>query len=644
MNKSWLVAAALLVLLLLPALPTTSAEDENNLLLLDLGNGQVYWSEAEAGSTYAEVIDASAAALGLEVDISNPADISVNGLAATVINGATAVYTNWKIYCWNGSEWVYDAQSTTASRYAVGIAAVGYYADDTPENVICPQSTPDYKTVWTQFGGSSAAYNTSDSYGVDNPALPVEWHRTYTTGYVDSGLIVAGDLLYHTTGGSWGSTTETKDLWIYCLNRFSGDIVWQYHGKYGAGYEVSTPVVVGDMLIVTATCGDIYCFDRYDGTLLHTLTLDYKPPMDEEGTILWDSEIFVTGATTPVYDSGALYFGSADGKVYCYSINYFEGFKEVWCYNPSDAYNTSEGYTGTKGTFYFHAPTIAEIDGQRMLFIGNYGGYLHALNATTGEAVWVKQVVDVSDINSAKPGMPGSAAVVSVNKEGTILLVTCTDGGMSVSLGYILALDPQTGAGYNGEDYFWKINALFTSPVVTDDGFYTYLSPSNPGDTSVTSVDGTEKEIVESICKFDWNGNLVWMCEYSKFVKAPLTLADGVLYAMEYSAGGIENKYGEAGHLAAVDAETGTLLWKVFLEPCTTDSYSMGQATVIEGKIYVGNDYGAVYCLSDVAGPSSVESDIDTLETVGFDHWSWYVLIAVIVMTLTFFFIFYRGA
>lgn len=76
MNKSWLVAAALLVLLLLPALPTTSAEDENNLLLLDLGNGQVYWSEAEAGSTYAEVIDASAAALGLEVDISNPADIS----------------------------------------------------------------------------------------------------------------------------------------------------------------------------------------------------------------------------------------------------------------------------------------------------------------------------------------------------------------------------------------------------------------------------------------------------------------------------------------------------------------------------------------------------------------------------------------
>lgn len=311
---------------------------------------------------------------------------------------------------------------------------------------------------------------------------------------------------------------------------------------------------------------------------------------------------------------------------------------------PPDDYSSSTGYMGSKGTFYFHAPTIAEIDGKRMLFIGNYGGYLHALDAATGKAMWVKQVINVSDINAAKPHMPGSAAVVSVNREGTMLLVTCTDGGMSVSLGYILALDPKTGEGYNVEDHIWKINALFTAPVVASDGFYTYLSPSNPGDSTIKKSDGTEVEIVDSICKFDWDGNLVWMCEYNKFVKAPLTLADGVLYAMEYSAGGIENKYGEAGHLAAVNAEDGTLLWRVFLEPCTSDSYSMGQATVIDGKIYVGNDYGAVYCLSDVAGPSSVESEINSLQTAGFHHWSWYVLIAAIVATMALFVILYRGA
>ena len=320
MNKSWIVVAAVAALMLLPALPAASAEGDSNLLLIDLGNGQTYWCEAENG-TYADIIAGSAEKLGIDVDISNKSDISINGLSSTTVSGLITIHTNWKIYSWNGTNWEYNPDASTSSQYSGGIAAVGYYADDSPENVICPQSTPEYKTVWTQFGGSSSAYNTSDSYGVENPALPVEWHRTYNTGYVDSGLIVAGDLLYHTTGGSWGSTTDTKDLWVYCLNRFTGSIVWEHHGKYGAGYEVTTPVVVGDMLILSATCGDIYCFDRYDGTLLHTLTIDYKPPMDEEGTILWDAEIFVTGATTPVYDSGALYFGSADGKVYCYSIN-----------------------------------------------------------------------------------------------------------------------------------------------------------------------------------------------------------------------------------------------------------------------------------------------------------------------------------
>ena len=70
----------------------------------------------------------------------------------------------------------------------------------------------------------------------------------------------------------------------------------------------------------------------------------------------------------------------------------------------------------------------------------------------------------------------------------------------------------------------------------------------------------------------------------------------------------------------------------------------MVQATVIDGKIYVGNDYGAVYCLSDTAGPSSVESEINSLQTAGFNHWSWYVLIAAIAATISLFIIFYRGA
>ena len=198
-------------------------------------------------------------------------------------------------------------------------------------------------------------------------------------------------------------------------------------------------MITGDLIILCASNENIYCLDRFNGELYWNEEIPFEPPRDENGAIDWSGRTFRSGPSTPAYDSGALYFGSADGKVYCYSINYNEGFKELWCYNPPDDYSSSTGYTGSKGTFYFHAPTIAEIDGKRMLFIGNYGGYLHALDAATGKAMWVKQVINVSDINAAKPHMPGSAAVVSVNREGTMLLVTCTDGGMSVSLGYILA-------------------------------------------------------------------------------------------------------------------------------------------------------------------------------------------------------------
>ena len=40
----------------------------------------------------------------------------------------------------------------------------------------------------------------------------------------------------------------------------------------------------------------------------------------------------------------------------------------------------------------------------------------------------------------------------------------------------------------------------------------------------------------------------------------------------------------------------------------------MVAATVIDGKVYVGNDYGAVYCISDVAGPQVGDSGEIVLE------------------------------
>jgi iron complex transport system permease protein len=542
------------------------------------------------------------------------------------------VTADWKIYSWEGGEWKYKTSDPT--QPASGIFAAGLFADES----MVPSATPDSPTVWTQLGGSSGSYSISPSYGPASPALPVEWYRTYTTGYVDSGLVVAGDLLYHTTGGTYGATGSDADPWIYCLNRNTGDILWKYHGVYGSGYEVTTPLIVDGFLIVTTTNGDLYVFDRFNGDVLDKVSIPYEPPIDGNGNIVWEGRIFVTGGTTPVYDSGGIFFGSADGRVYCYSVSVSGELEQVWCYDPP-ATGSKGDYTGTKGCFYYHAPTIAEIDGKRMLFIGSYEGYVHALDITTGKAVWVKRAIDMSDDNRCVPGTPGSAAGMSVTPDGSMLLVSCTDGGLFTLYGYLLALDPKTGETLtfsSGSE--WKLEGLFTSPVMTEDGFFTYVTPVSAGDNQMMNTDGSVISTSNAVYRFDYDGRVEWVSKDYQLIKAPLTLADGVLYGMDYSAGVF---WPTGGGLTAISAEDGSELWRVLLSPYTADSYSMVQPTVIDGKIYAGNDFGAVYCLSTTAGAGTEEEQVQALQTEGFHHWSWALVAAIIVLCILYLVRFY---
>jgi iron complex transport system permease protein len=53
--------------------------------------------------------------------------------------------------------------------------------------------------------------------------------------------------------------------------------------------------------------------------------------------------------------------------------------------------------------------------------------------------------------------------------------------------------------------------------------------------------------------------------------------------------------------------------------------------TVIDGKIYVGNDYGAIYCISDIAGPEPGDEGEIKLGN-GLLHWSWLILFAIVAV------------
>ncbi|MDR1404987.1 MAG: PQQ-binding-like beta-propeller repeat protein [Candidatus Methanoplasma sp.] len=596
-----IVLIFVIAVLVFPPVSGTSSAVDGGKVLLDLGNGRTFWYPAE-GNTYGSAAEMCALQYGIDADVSG----------SVVIDGITssAAGAHWSFYIWDG-KWVYRPDLSSSSPYSGGTFALAFYPDG-----IFPAVTPDEPFAWTQFGGSSSAMGESYSGGPEEPALPVEWYKTYTTGYIDSGIVAAGDLLYHTTGGAFGVGGIDKDPWVYCINRYDGSEVWKFHGVYGTGYEVTTPLIVDSMLIVTSTSGNVYLFDRFTGEVLDTVSIPFEPPMDPSGDILWDGRVFVTGGTTPVYDSGAVFFGSADGKVYSYAVSEESGFRQIWTYDPSVG----------KGCFYYHAPTVAGIDGKRILFIGNYDGFVHALDVSTGKAVWVRQVVDLSADNIPQPGTPGSAASISVSPKGDILLVGCTDGGMGSITGFLLGLDPKTGTSLTADGKEWRIDVLATSPAVSYDGFYTYVSQSAAGASSLENADGTSEAVSAAIYKFDWSGKVIWHTRTYQLMKAPLTLASGVIYSMDYSAGGF---WPTGGGLTAVSADDGHEIWRVLLAPYSADSYCMVQPTVIDGRVYVGNDYGAMYCLSGNAGPSSEGTDIVALQTVGFAHWSW-VMIALI--------------
>ena len=612
-----LSAIILAIVMMMVVLPMGSLDaDSNDMVLIDYGNGSYGWYENKGGGSFSDVLSSSIEDQHIKDEIMEPCSGDCQ----------------WHVYQWDDG---WQDKGTVLKTSCSGTVAFGYY----PEG-FAPVSTPQYPTSWTTLSGSSSASNISVSHGQQSPKMPVEWYNTYTTGYVDSGLVVAGDMLYHTTGGAYGATGGDEDAWVYALDRFSGSIVWKYHEQKGAGYEVTTPVIIGDYLVVTFTCGDVICFDRFTGEVKDVLKVEINPPTDADGDVIWEGRVFQTGGTTPVYDSGRIYFGTSSGTVMSLKLSSEGKFDIDWEYVPSSDTDSAGQYVGTRGCFYFHAPTIGDVDGKRMLFIGNYEGYLHALDADTGEAVWVKRVIDTRDDNRAAPGTPGSAASVSLSPDGSHLLIGCTDGALFSLEGYLLALDPRTGDRLQVDGKDWKLDALFTSPVVTEEGFYTYVSPLSSGSQTFDKVDGGSVEATTAVYRFDWDGKVIWKSQDYQMIKGALTLdADGILYGTDYSAGAF---WPTGGGLTAWDSKDGSEIWRVLLSPYTQDSYSMVQPTVIDGKIYAGNDFGAVYCLSDIQGEGTEEERVQALQTVGFAHWSWYLAAGIVIVSLFAFAMLYR--
>lgn len=616
-----LIAITLILILFVSAVPAYSdGETSEGKLLVDYGNGDTYWYAIPADvSTVKDAITRTLDANGISYTFADteigPVTDSVNGISSVTIGSSSASKQKceWRLYSWNGVVWETEPGNVD-KEYLGSDLALGYYPMDT----IAPASNPDYETVWSSYRGNSSSDGVSTSYGPDSVAKPLEWYNTYA-GAVDCTILYADGLLYHTVSGVYGSVGMDSLAWLYCLDTVNKEVAWSLSYSNSGNIEIVTPVIVGDMIILFSGNWHVYCLDRFTGEALAELVPEGTEPdkcsrlkVTEYKTYRNDSPVVTdrthvsAGPTNAVYDSGALYFGTSDGVMRCYSVDRDNGFTELWTNIPDD---------GERGCFYYYPPCITESDGKKVVLHGNCAGSLICCDAATGEKIWSVKMTDSAGNNV---GAVTSISVCSGNRA----IVCFTDGGMTAGSGGILLIDISDGSTV------WKKYYLGNKPVVYGDRFYIYISYTTGGTHTITDHDtGAEKELVSGYYSL-WvdDCSLCWVQDTEAVCGGGTVYCDGRIYGMDYSPGS-EGSLG--GWVWCMDSDTGTVVWKAKVSPYGGAAYSMCTPTVVDGKVIVGNDYGAVYIISETPGIERGSSSQINYESQGLAHWSWLALAGV---------------
>lgn len=626
MKAAVMAVAALLLIIAIPGF--SAAEDgeaEEPSILLDTGDGWDAWYDIVPGSTLLETVVASLEKSGHTVETSGDTVVSIDGLSGTAFGTSQSA---WYAYGWSGDSW--DAGRTDMSeRYTGGSIAVMLTASGT----IKPSATPLYPDTWTSYRGSQTSPGISSSHGPGEAALPVEWYATYTTGNVDSSLLYSDGFVYHTTTGNTSSYGNDSFPHVYCISSENGSIVWsQRLDSDPEAVTLASPVIMGDWLIIGSCTGHVYLFDRFSGDVLRELVPDGDEPFladisltdtyELDGLEGMGGQVVRGGITNIAVYSGALFFGTDDGTLRCYTVDPYAGFDEVWRFCPEE-----------KGTMYFHPPAVTKVGDRTVVLMGSYAGMLHCVDAVDGFLIWSVPAIDLTPEGSRYPGSVSS--VVPVGNETA--LVTCKDGEMSPFTGTLSLIDLKDGSR------IWSIDAISTAPTCIEGIVYVYLSPSSAGSGKITAEDGSEMELDYGYYAL-WadSGEVIWYHASSATVSgsAGITFADGRLYSTDYSSG-MQWPYG--GGVTCLDADTGNQVWRVQLEPYSRSSYSMVSPTVVDGMVLVANDYGAVYCISDTPGViREVTGDI-RYEITGIFDWSWIMLMAATACVILMAARFYRG-
>lgn len=259
-----------------------------------------------------------------------------------------------------------------------------------------------------------------------------------------------------------------------------------------------------------------------------------------DATLAWrfDAET-PTMNTSPVVADGTVYAPGSGDPGYLHALDAETG-EQLWRFEPA-------GYASS-------APAVA--DG--VLYVGTWGKRFYAIDAETGDEVWSVEVGHRFGSSS------------SVVHDGTVYVGTTGDGPMVVSgpedeeefeACALLALDAETGDERWRYDDFGEKDNIDSSPAVADGRVYF------GGEHAVRALDAD-------------SGAVAWTREISTHPQSSPTVGDGVVYYGAPLDG--QNEDEPPARVWALDAETGETVWTAGIEDISLRT----SPAVADGTVY----------------------------------------------------------
>jgi len=201
--------------------------------------------------------------------------------------------------------------------------------------------------------------------GVTEEEIPqdieIKWERELGKGAIDSSPVVKDGRLVVRTSGiyDWEKGVFKEKPSLFCFELSSGKEIWKTEIERGAGWELSTPLIYKEKVIVASTSGWVSAYDFFSGKKL------WEKELENSSHYLGITSSPVALAS-PQKDAILV----AHGSGILYSLSVSDG-NLIW-------------QKKLNGTIYFTTPVV---EGEK-IYVGTDSGFFYCLEAEDGSEIW----------------------------------------------------------------------------------------------------------------------------------------------------------------------------------------------------------------------------------------------------------------